>query len=336
MAVSSNPQLPIPLTELPPSHVVELADGRQLAYTEWGDPDGVPIVHQHGMPGSRFDHEADPEFYRSLGVRVITPDRPGYGLSSPHPGSHLLDWPADVAQLADSLGIRKFGITALSGGGIYALACAAAIPERLSEVVVTGCPGPMQRRGALRGMRFATKVGVWLGGTAPWLVQALAAALAPTIRRHPGVFVENSNRDKPAPDLRWMSMAPVKAGATRTLSEAFRRGGAGYALDLRLLAEPWGFSLRSIQIPVQLWHGDQDTVIPPHHSEYLASQISKATLHICPGEAHMLLWNHLTEILMEAAGMESSDNDVGRAVAQEAKNVKVSVDEPTATLAHPA
>jgi pimeloyl-ACP methyl ester carboxylesterase len=281
MAVTFQPPFPIPLTELPPTHVVELSGGRQLAYTEWGDPDGVPIIHQHGMPGSRFDHEADPEFYRSLGVRVITPDRPGYGLSSRRPGSHLLDWPADVAKLADSLGIRKFGITALSGGGIYALACAAAIPERLTAVVVTGCPGPMQRRGAFRGMRFSTKAGVWMGGSVPRLVQAVAAALAPTIRRHPAFFVENSNRDKPAPDLRWMSMAPVKAGATRTLSEAFRTDGSGYALDLRLLAEPWGFSLRSIEVLLQLWHGDQDTVIPPHHSEYLASLIPGARLRVC-------------------------------------------------------
>jgi pimeloyl-ACP methyl ester carboxylesterase len=299
--VSPGAEAPV---ELPATHEIELADGRRLAYTEWGDPDGSPIVHQHGMPGSRFDHEADSEFYRSLGVRVITPDRPGYGLSSRHPGSHLLDWAADVEQLADSLGLERFGVTALSGGGIYALACAAAIPHRLTDVVVTGCPAPMQRPGAFEGMRFLTTAGVWLGGHAPWLVEGVAAAAAGAVRAHPEFFLDRSNQDKPAPDIRWMSVGSVKAGATNTLREAFRAGGWGYAHDLRLLAQPWGFSPRSILVPVQLWHGDEDTVIPAHHSEYLASMIPGATLRLCRGEAHMLLWNHLAEVLMAAAGAE--------------------------------
>ena len=288
--------------ELPPTDVIRLRDGRRLAYTDWGDRFGFPIIHQHGMPGSRFDHEADTELYRSLGMRIVTPDRPGYGLSDPHPNCRLLDWPADVAELADHLGIWRFGITALSGGGIYALACAAAIPDRLTNVIVTGCPAAMQRRGAFEGMRFATRAGVWLGAHAPWLVEAVATALSGTIRRHPGFFIDRSNQDKPASDLRWLSMGSVRSGEVRNLQEAFRQGGWGYARDLRLLARPWGFPPELIQVPVELWHGDQDTVIPMSSSQYLASAIPGATLRICPGEAHMLLWNHVTEILAATEG----------------------------------
>jgi pimeloyl-ACP methyl ester carboxylesterase len=331
MALMLEETTPAAVRETPPTGLIKLSDGRWLAYAEWGDPNGVPVIHQHGMPGSRFDHEADREFYRSIGVRVITPDRPGYGLSSRHPGSHLLDWPRDVAELADTLGLRRFGITALSGGGIYALACAAAIPDRLTDVVVTGCPAPMHGRAAFLGMRFTTRAGVWLAANAPWLVEALAWAVAPAIRRYPRFFVENSNRDKPAPDLRWMSMAPVKAGATATIREAFHSGGWGYAHDLRMLATPWGFRPEAIQVPVQLWSGDEDTVIPPQHSEYLAAAIPNATLRVCPGEAHMLLWNHLGEILMAAAGMGAT----GPGAGQEGRNVMVRVDDPTATLAQP-
>jgi pimeloyl-ACP methyl ester carboxylesterase len=97
--------------------VIRLRDGRRLAHSEVSDPDGLPVFHQHGMPGSRLEHEAEPDLYRSLGVRVITPDRPGYGLSDPHLHRPILDWPSDIAELADSLGIRRFGITGLSGGG---------------------------------------------------------------------------------------------------------------------------------------------------------------------------------------------------------------------------
>ncbi len=292
-----------PFGDVPSTHVIQLSDGRRLAYAEWGDPEGIPIVHQHGMPGSRLDHEADLEFYRSLGVRVITPDRPGYGLSDPRPHGRLVDWPADVVELVDVLGIRRFGVTALSGGGIYALACAAAIPERLTDVVVTGCPAPMDREGASGGMRLMTRAGVLLAGRTPWLVEAVVGMLAGFIRRYPDFFVEESNRDKPAADRRWMSIRSVKTGAANTLREAFRHGAHGYVHDLKMLAGPWGFDPGAVRVPVQLWHGDEDTVIPLHHSRYLASVMPGATLRICHGEAHMLMWSHLTEILMAAAGM---------------------------------
>jgi len=285
---------------------MRLRDGRRLAYSELGDPDGLPIFHQHGMPGSRLEHEAEPEFYRSMGVRVITPDRPGYGLSDPHPHRPLLDWPSDMVELADSLGITRFGITGLSGGGIYALACAAAIPERLTDVIVTGCPAPTQREGALAGMRLMTRAGVWFGSRAPWLLDGAAAVVSRLAHRFPHFFVQQANRDKPPADVRWLSMPSVREGAADNLREALRAGPWGYVEDIRTLARPWGFALEDIRVPVQLWHGDEDTVIPLHHGQYLASVIPGATLRICQGEAHMLMWNHLGEILMAAAGMPSS------------------------------
>jgi pimeloyl-ACP methyl ester carboxylesterase len=282
---------------------VRLSDGRRFAYTERGDHSGVAVIHHHGMPGSRLEHEAESQFYRSLGVRVITPDRPGYGLSDAQRHRRLLDWPRDVLELADALGLERFGVTALSGGGIYALACAAAIPERIIEVAVTGCPGPMQRPGAMIGMRPATRVGVWLGASAPWVLGLGATAVAAVVRRHPRFVVEQANRDKPPADVRWLSLPSVMGGAAETLQEALRFGASGYVQDICALARPWGFPLDRIRVPVRLWHGDLDTVIPLQHGEYLASVIPGATLQVCPGEAHMLLWNHLAEVLLRASGM---------------------------------
>jgi pimeloyl-ACP methyl ester carboxylesterase len=282
---------------------IRLRDGRRLAYTQRGARDGLPIIHNHGMPGSRLEHEAESEFYTSLGVRVITPDRPGYGLSDAQPKRCLLDWPNDVVELADALHVERFGVTGLSGGGIYALACAAAIPDRVIEAVVTGCPGPMQRPGALSGMRLMTRLGVSLGVSAPWMLAAAAAVVAGMVRRFPRFFVDQSNRAKPPADRRWMSMPSVMGGTVDSLREALRPGALGYVQDIRALARPWGFDLDRIQVPVQLWHGDKDTVIPLHHGEYLASAIPGATLFVCPGEAHMLMWNHLAEVLLGAVGM---------------------------------
>jgi pimeloyl-ACP methyl ester carboxylesterase len=301
--------------DIPDTRFLTLKDGRRLAYSELGDPEGIPVIHHHGMPGSRLEHEAEPDFYRSLGIRLITPDRPGYGLSDPHPRGRLLDWPPDVAALADSLKLARFGVLGLSGGGIYALACAAAIPHRLTDVVVTGCPGPMQRPGSLADMRFLTRAGVLLGAHAPWVLNAGATMLSPLVRRFPTFFVDHFNDGVPPADRRWLSMPSVNQGAAATLREALRPGVWGYVHDIRLLATPWGFDPDEIEAPVQLWHGDQDLVIPLHHGRFLASAIPGATLRICPGEGHMLMWNHLPEILMAAAGMPAPP-DIARGLTE--------------------
>ena len=311
------------------ARLVTLRDGRRLAYMERGLPDGFPILHHHGMPGSRLQHEADPEFYSRLGVRLITPDRPGYGLSDPHPTGRLVDWPADVVDLMDSLGVDRFGVTALSGGGIYALACAYSIPDRLTDVVVTGCPAPMQIPGAYRDMRFNTRAGLWVAHYAPWLLERTVDLFAGFARRHSVFVFELFNRDVPAPDRRWLSMPSVASGAIDDMREGLRQGAAGYAHDLELLSRPWGFELGDIRVPVDLWHGDADAVIPPQHGRYLAAVIPGARLHMCPGEAHLLLWNHLEDVLLAAAGTPAAFGlaDTGRstllsrAVATEALDI---------------
>ena len=297
-----------------PTYFLTLRDGRRLAYMELGGPDGFPIVHHHGMPGSRMQHEAEPEAYEQLGVRVVTPDRPGYGLSDPHPGSSLLDWAEDVRELVDSLGVARFGMTALSGGGIYALACAAALGDRITDVVTTGCPAPMQVPHAFRGMRFLTRAGVWFAGHSPWLMYGVGRVVVGLVERYPRFFFKQFNREMPAPDRLWLSTPSVEGSQVDDLREGLRHGAAGYVHDLELLARPWGFDLGSIRVPVDLWHGDADVTIPPDHGFYLAASIPGARLHVCVGEAHLLLWNHLTEILLTASGCGPANvpSDAGR------------------------
>jgi len=111
----------------------ELEDGRTLGYAEYGAPDGRPVFVFHGFPGSRLTWSAfDPQDCAGeLGLRVIAPERPGYGLSEFQRGRELLDWPEDVLALADPLGLERFAVLGLSGGGPYAAACAFKIPARL-------------------------------------------------------------------------------------------------------------------------------------------------------------------------------------------------------------
>lgn len=286
--------------------VVRLRDGRHLAFSEFGDPHGAPVIHHHGMPGSRLDHQARLGVYRALGVRVIVPDRPGYGLSDWRPNANLVDWPQDVVELADAMGLERFAVTSLSGGGIYALACAAALPERVTRAVVTGCPAPIQIPGALEEMRFATRAGVWLGANAPWLLGAGVSLIAKALQRYPGFCIEEASRLNAPVDRSLLRQAFIKVGEEETMREALRHGARGYVTDIQLLSRPWGFAPEAIRVPVQLWHGDQDTVIPLGHARFLAAAIPGSALVVCPGEGHMLMWNHLEEIVRWARAGDGS------------------------------
>src|SRR5438270_9631768 len=105
-----------------------------MAWAEQGDPDGVPVLGCHGSPSSRLErHVEDPADYLRWGVRLIVPDRPGFGRSDPRPGRRVLGWPDDVRELLDHLRIDRFAVLSLSGGAAYALACAHAFGNRVSS-----------------------------------------------------------------------------------------------------------------------------------------------------------------------------------------------------------
>ena len=120
---------------------IALGDGRRIAYCEWGDRGGWPILLCHGAPGSRV-FGPDSTTTAEAGVRLITVDRPGYGRSDPRPGRQIRDWPADVEELAAALGIDEFDVAGHSSGGPYALACAAAFPGRVKRVALVSCIAP--------------------------------------------------------------------------------------------------------------------------------------------------------------------------------------------------
>src|SRR5437868_969172 len=151
---------------------VHLADGRALAYAEWGDPSGTPVLHFHGIPGSRLERHTDDRVYARLGVRYVTVDRPGYGRSDPSPGRTFVDWGADVAELTAALGIERFRAFAVSGGAPFALAVAAVFPESVERLAIVSGVGPVDRPGAFTGMDWSERATYW---AAPRFPRATAA-----------------------------------------------------------------------------------------------------------------------------------------------------------------
>lgn len=129
-----------------------LQDGRRLGLAEYGDPAGRAVLHFHGSAGSRLDRPAEEGILWERGIRFISVERPGHGLSDFQHNRRLVDWPRDVAQLADHLGLPAFYIEGWSAGGPHALACAWQMPDRIKAVALIASAAPMRREGAFDGL----------------------------------------------------------------------------------------------------------------------------------------------------------------------------------------
>jgi pimeloyl-ACP methyl ester carboxylesterase len=265
----------------PLDRTLRLADGRRLAYAEYGSPDGVPLFLFHGLPGSRL---AGPEMWLDDPgpVRVIAPDRPGFGLSTFQPGRRFPDWTDDVRELADSLGIDRFLVVGFSSGGAHALAVAHGLPHRVIAVATIGGSAPTHTAPA-------TRAGVWL-----------RAAPAVFVTKHrPAMLINRALRSAtvPAADKAAFTNPSLRALKIAAAPEAFRNGVRGYVLEGRLYGQPWGFELAAVEPPVLIWHGDLDASVPVGMAYYLADRLPNNTLKIYPNEGHLIVPKHWPEIV---------------------------------------
>lgn len=268
-----------------------LPDGRVLGYDDHGPADGLPLFYFHGVPSSRldlrmFDGAAVAE---RLGIRVIAVDRPGCGLSDHLRGRGLSDWPADVAALADDLGLDRFAVMGWSGGGPYALACAHAMPERITAAGVVSCMGPHDVPGLTVGinpqsMRFFT-----LNRDRPVVGRLVDRFMALGARRGPDKLLVRTRAALPPVDGDALGAPPVGEGYVAALRECFRNGPRGGQWETSLMASPWDFDPHDIHVPVMLWHGDLDADAPPAMGHWLAEAVPACRARFFPDEGHISL-----------------------------------------------
>jgi pimeloyl-ACP methyl ester carboxylesterase len=282
---------------------VRRPDGRALGYAEFGAADGTPIVSVHGYGDSRLTRHPVDSLTASLNVRLITLDRPGVGLSDYRPAHSLLDWADDVAILADHLDLGRFAVFGWSGGGPHALACAYRVPDRLAAVGVVAGFAPFDRPRATEGMRDDMRKFLPLLRRLPWLSHLATASLPRAYRRDPAAaFAQQFGKGLPDTDRRALEEPLIRANLLAGAVEAVRQGSRGLATDMQLfLARPWGFGLEEIRVPVHLWYGDADTLVPPQMGQYLAAKIQGSHLTLYPGEGHMIFYRHWNEILATLA-----------------------------------
>jgi len=264
---------------------LRLRDGRALSYAEWGDPHGIPVLHFHGIPGSRFERHVDDRLYTRLGVRYVTADRPGYGGSDPLQERTFLDWASDVRELTDHLGIERFRIFAVSGGAPFALAVASALPDRVDRVAIVSGVGPVDRPGAFRGMDLTERLNYWATPRYPRASAAMTRAFLGSAARASDLIARAASHA----GKMVASRASDARVLTEQLRESLRQGAAAAVLENALCARPWGFALENVGTEVQLWHGDRDHVCPLHHAQYLASLLPSTTLTVRRGGHFLVL-----------------------------------------------
>jgi pimeloyl-ACP methyl ester carboxylesterase len=268
-----------------------LADGRALAWAAWGPQDGVPVLFFPGAAlGRGLGFGAD--VLDRLGVRLISVERPGLGASDPDPTRTLADWPGDVEQLSEALGLADVRIVGFSQGAPFALSCAA---DGLSVglAIVSG-------QDDLRHPAFADILHPEVAGLLdvveadPAGIEAHFAGSADAEMLWTLITTYSSEVD-----LALYRAPAFEAAFRRALREGFAQGAAGYARDFVLSTSAWPFDVGAIPVPVDLWYGahDTSTVHSPDHGETLARRIPHARRHLIAEAGGGVLWTHAEAIL---------------------------------------
>ncbi len=278
--------------------VMTLPDGRELAWLELGKPKGPPVFIFHGTPGSRLQVSFDQRSPVAAGVRFIAVDRPGYGHSTYQPNRRLADWASDVACLADHLKIPQFAVVGVSGGGPHAAASARFLPERVTAAAIVSGVGPFAESGLEGGgMMGVNRMLARLAAVAPSVLVPVFAVQDFITRRWPEPALRAALRQLPEPDADVMRRDEVRAAFVEDARRSSATAARAAAQDFALFARDWGFGLDEITVPVHVWHGDVDRNVPLSHGRYQATAIPGAVLHECPGEGHLLVADHMEEIL---------------------------------------
>jgi pimeloyl-ACP methyl ester carboxylesterase len=278
---------------------VRLEDGRTLEFNEYGAPGGAPVLFFHGFMGSRHQAAIAHESARAQGVRLIAPNRPGVGRSSPFRYRQVTDFAGDVEQLADRLALREFGLLAVSGGCPYALACAYRMPARARLVAVVSGLGPLAGTRSLWRMpplaRFALLLSHYCPPVARWVIRSRLRHYQSSPERYPNGVMEA----RCAADQVMFADPCFLKVLHADLEDVLVRGAGVRALvwEMQLFFN-WGFRVQDLPgtTRVLFWHGRDDSFVPPCMSRYMAEHIPNSEAAFIPG-GHFLAAHIVPEVL---------------------------------------
>jgi len=270
---------------------IQLPDGRQLGYGEYGLQGGSPVLFFHGAPGSGRIHTDMGEIAEQCGVRLIAVDRPGYGVSDSHRGRTFLSWVKDISVLMDALKISQFSIIGFSAGTPYSLACAYGLPERVKKIALVSTLAPVSVPGVMEGMSPMARGLYELAQKDPSGLSAAFAAVAPTARALLEAMSASAGE--------WDKKILLNRASAFELeyTQTLLNGIEGLASDFILNAGDWGFPIEKIEAEVYLWSGGIDQNTPPSMTHYMAALLCNSHVYILENEGHFVLYAHWAEIL---------------------------------------
>lgn len=272
---------------------IPLLDGRLLGYAQYGEVSGKPVFHFHGSAGSRLEHPVDESMLTDIGIRLISTDRPGHGLSDPQPKRKILDWPDDIVQLADHLGIDTFYVLGWSAGGPYALACAFELKERVMAGAIVSGFAPPDRPNASEGYSLFPRLFMFSTRHFHSLIKLFRKMAYSQISSGKDIKI-----DCLIPQDKQILEIPENYQLyTADIHEGYRQGWRGIALDDIIINNPWGFSLEDIQVRIDIWQGESDKNVLLNQGKYQHEKIPNSRFNVIQNEAHLYLLSHWREVL---------------------------------------
>ncbi len=281
---------------------IELSDGRILGYAEYGDPLGYPVFYFHGGQESRLSSMFMDSTAKKLNIRIISPDRPGIGLSTFQDNRQFLNWGGDVSQLADFLQISKYSVFGLSGGAPHVLACVLSDSSRIDNASIISGATPYNYKGTLKGMWFPVKLIHWI---ASWkndkqfrkFIQSDFDGLV----NKSEMRIKQFQKYLPTADKKLMLAHPEYVlEFIEGSKECYRQGIDAVVQEWKLYVSDWQMELSAIHSPVTLWYGSSDKMAPTYRGYHYEKELPNSRLKVIENEGHFsLIRNHLEEILTE-------------------------------------
>lgn len=299
----------------PPLRILTLPDGRRVACAEYGDPGGLPVLALHGTPGSRLMFALADRAARERGVRLIAPERPGYGLSDYRHSESLAQIAEDLSAVADLYEVERFAVIGVSGGGPYAVAAAAAMPDRISLLALVAPIGEVADV-QLRLSRFQRLLFRRLARR-PWASRLFFGRLRLMVFRSPDTAYRWLMRRVRAVDRELLARSGVRISLQAAMGEGLRPGVEGVAQDLRLCCSPWRLRFADIDVPAIIWQGSDDPVVPPEAAYALARALPNCRLDVIPAAGHYWVFSRFGLILDAVAAVLRADAAAGVATPAE-------------------
>ncbi len=302
-----------------------LSDGRQLGYREYGLENGLAVIALHGTPGSRMKFAIAHEAASALGLRLICPDRWGYGLTQAPAKPTLAAYGSDIADLTSALGIRQFAVVGVSGGGPFAAAIAASLPHAVTATALVAPVGqmdtPHERAGVAVFHRFCFRVLPRIPGATRSVFTVFKTFLAIS----PAAAMKAAGARACASDRAVLADPATALRLSETFRMGLARGVEGPMIDMTLFSRPWGIDLLAATPPARGWIGTSDRNVPVAAARRLFAALPSAVTTVIPKAGHFWITRNYGDVLAWLADqmLAASQHHVADRSAENAEALKL-------------